>query len=241
MPVRNYYKPRSIRNLEKKSRRNFIISVIFVLLFIYFLINWGLPGLIGGLSIFNKTKTDQQKSIAEDVTLAPPVLNIPFEATNSSTLVINGYAASNAKVEIYLDDQYKETVDTSPDGNFKAEPVTLSLGTNNIFGKTIDENGKSSLPSKTIKINYSNEKPKLEVSEPEEDKQLKGGDKKVKVSGKTDPENNVTVNGVTIIVNSDGNFSTDQNINDGDNQITIFTTNSFGNSTQTQRKVTYTP
>lgn len=241
--MRSYYKPRSVRRLEKKGKQKLIFTVIGTIILIYFLITWGLPALIGGLSIFNKTSDTKSKpnAIQEDITLAPPVLNIPFEATNTATIKITGYATPNAKVEIYLDGDIETTTESDSSGNFQTDPISLSIGTNEITGKTINEKNKKSLPSKTIKITYNNEKPKLEVSEPEDGKKIQGGDKKLKVSGLTDPQNSVSVNGSTVILNVEGRFVTEIGINEGENTLVIVATNSVGNKTQIERKVTYQP
>lgn len=236
------YKPRSLRRLEKKSQRNIILTLIIAFALLYFALSWGLPALVGGLSLFNKYKpTVKIDTSNQDSAIAPPVLNIPFEATSSASIKISGYSMPNSKVEIYFDDALKTTTQTHDNGGFSTDPIPLSLGTNNIYGQTLNDQSKKSLPSKTIKIIYSNEKPKLELTEPSNGLQIKGGDKKVKVSGKTDPSNSVSINGVTIIVNSDGNFSKEIVINEGENTITVSAINSVGNSAQLEVKVNYAP
>ncbi len=97
------------------------------------------------------------------------------------------------------------------------------------------------MPSKVIKLIFNNEKPQLEIFEPTDGAQIKGGDKKVKVVGKTENLNSVSVNGLTVIVNNDGGFTIEVPLNDGDNTISIVVTNNVGNSTQIEKKVTYTP
>lgn len=237
------YKPRSLRRAEKKLKKNLVLTIVVIFVIAFVLLNWGLPALIGGLSAFNRLKPEEKKVELnlEDSAIAPPVLNIPFVATNSATIKISGYAAPKSKVELYLDDDLKDTVTTSIDGGFVFENVSLSVGINNIYGKTIDDKNHTSLPSKNIRLNYSSEKPKLEVTEPSDGQEVKGGDKKVNVSGKTDPDNLVSVNGQTTIVNSDGNFSIAININDGDNTLSILATNSIGNINKIERRVKYTP
>jgi hypothetical protein len=240
------YKPRSVRRLQKKSTKRLIFSLVLGLVLIYFIISWGLPALIGSLSFLNKFKAQPAKvESIEDSAIAPPVLNIPYEATNTAEINISGYSQSDSKVEIYIDDKLESSVGTLGDGSFRAEGVSLGLGTNNIHGITIieDEKGeaKKSLPSKNIRVLYSNDKPTLEVSEPSDGMEVKGGDKKVKVSGKTDPENSVSINGITAILSSEGNFSKEVSINDGENTISIESVNDVGNKTTEQRKVIYTP
>lgn len=244
------YKPRSVRRLEKRNKKNFLITIIGSLALLYFLLTWGLPLIVGSLTVLNRFKpnSDPAKSVSEDPAIAPPVLNIPYEATNTATIRISGYTTGNSQVEIYVDGELKDTSPTQEDGNFLSGDIPLVLGTNNIYGKTINPDNKSSLPSKTIKLIYSNQKPELEVTEPIDNYQVKGSNeqsssanKKVRVSGKTDPENNVTVNGILVIVNNQGNFTNEIPLNDGDNIINIVATNSVGNTTTISRKVTYTP
>lgn len=237
---RSNYKPRSLRKIENRNKQRLIWSIIISVFLIIVIFQWVLPSLIGQLTRLNRTSSKKITS-SENVELAPPVLNIPYEATNSSTIKIRGYATPQTKVQIYLDDSLINTQTSDSEGNFTTDPVDLSLGTNNIYGKTIDDNKKESLPSKTIQVIYNNDKPKLEIKEPEDNKEIKGGDKKVTIQGVTDPDDDIRVNGAKVIVNSDGSFSTTVNLNDGDNNINITAGNSVGNTTSIDRKVKYTP
>lgn len=236
------FKPRSLKRLENKSRNRLILSIILIIGIGYFIISWGLPVLIGSLSFLNKYKPQQEvvESI-EDTAIAPPVLNIPFEATSSPTIKILGYSQPNSKVEIYFDDELKSTVETGSEGNFTTEEIELALGTNNIYGKTVNEKGNKSLPSKNIKLIFNNEKPILDNIEPQDNHQIKGGDRKVRVSGKTDPNNSVTINGLTVILNGDGSFVKEMPLNDGENTITIIASSQTGSTAEIQRKVIYSP
>lgn len=237
-----YYQPRSVKKTEKRLRRNLILTILVIFSITYAAFTWGIPALIGSLSVFNKLKPETKKEkITENSAIAPPVLSIPFEATNSAHLPISGYASSNSEIEIFLDEQSVSKIKTEGDGGFKTDPIILSLGTNNITAVTINEKGEKSFPSKNIRLIFSNEKPKIEVSEPADGKVVQGGDKKTTISGKTDPTNSVTVNGSTVIVNSDGQFQTTVELSDGDNIVIVIATNNVGNTTQIQKKVTYIP
>src|SRR5258708_25756498 len=90
----SYYKPRSLRRLENKSRRNFILTIILGLVGVYLLLSWGLPALIGGLTTLNKFRHEgKTPAVAvEDAAIAPPVLNIPDRKStrlNSSHQIIS--------------------------------------------------------------------------------------------------------------------------------------------------------
>lgn len=238
-----YHSRRSVKRLVAKSRRNFAFSIILVIVLIYSTITWILPTFINGIGfVKDKTNPVQKKAPeSEGASVAPPVLNIPYEATNSSQIDIKGFGAPETKVKLYLDDELKQTIDVDKEGSFIFEKVELSIGTNNIYGKSLDDQGKESLPSKIFKLIYENDKPILSINEPEDEKKIQGGVKQIKVSGKTDPTVNVFINNTQVIVDKDGNFNTDQILNDGDNTFTIKAQSQAGNITETQRRVTYTP
>ncbi|MCL4366897.1 hypothetical protein M1563_01875 [Patescibacteria group bacterium] len=237
------FKSFTTRRLERKSRNKLIVTAIIsaFLLIVAFL--WLIPALVGGLSFINtfKPKTTTVQQVADTPTLAPPVLNIPYEATNTATIKISGYAQAFTKVELYVDNDLKTTVDTHGDGSFQSDDISLNLGTNNIYGKTVDDQGNTSLPSKTIPLNFDDQKPTLNIDQPEDNTVMNGGDKRITISGSTDSSKDVTVsaNGIRIIVNSDGHFSSTFTLNDGDNYISITATDSAGNTTTVTRKVTY--
>lgn len=235
------YQPYSQRRQLKKDRKRLIFSIIGAGILIYLLFFILLPWLIGGLSIFNKLKP---QSTAADVkpitsTLAPPVLNIPYEATNTSFIRVAGYALPDVSIEIYLDDKLATTTKTGSDGSFTTNDINLSLGSNDVTGKTVDNQGNKSLASKDIRLTYDNQKPNLTVDSPQDNQQT--SDTKITVSGSVDSSNiSVNVNGQRLIVSSDGKFSKDIQINPGDNNLTITASNNSGNSITISRKVTST-
>lgn len=239
-----YRSRRSARKLAQKSRRNFIVTLVIIGFLIYATIQWILPSLIGGLGFIRSSIKPSHKDVSvltENASLAPPVLNIPYEATNTAQIDVSGYASPNSKVKLYLDDESKETVDVSADGSFIFKDVSLSLGTNNIYAKSVDEKNKESLASKLIKVIYDNEKPSLTINEPEDNKTIQGGDKKVKISGNTEIGAQVLVNNSQIIVGKDGNFSSDQPLNEGDNNFNIKALDAAGNFTEAARRVVFQP
>lgn len=239
-----YKSRRSARRLARNSKRSFIITVIIIIVLLYATFAWVLPYFIGGISavknIIKPPKITVSNS-SQNSTLAPPVLNIPFEATNSAQIDITGFGTPYSKVKLYIDDESKQTTDVSSDGSFNFKNVSLNLGTNNIYGTTLDEKNKESLPSKTLKLIFDNEKPPLVINEPGDNKIIQGSDKKVKVSGKTNSGVHVFVNGGQTIVDEGGNFSTDVVINEGDNTISIKAVDIASNSTEIQRNVKYNP
>ena len=237
------YRTRSTRRLARKSRRNFLSTIIISALLIYATFFWILPNLINGLdTVKSFINPDQKKfqDISENPSLAPPVLNIPYEATNSSVIDIVGFTTPNSKVKIFVDDSLEAQVQAEDDGSFTAKNINLNLGTNNIYGKSIDDKDQESLPSKTIRLIFDNEKPVLEVSEPEDGKTFQG-ERKIKVLGKTETGAKVFINDTQAIVSSDGSFNSIFNLNDGENILTIKSEDLSKNFDEITRKVTFQP
>lgn len=238
------YRTRSGRRLVKRTKRKFFSTIIIILFLIFAAFHWLLPNVIGGVGtvrdVLKPVKQTDNPTTVGDV-LAPPVLFIPFEATNSAQIDIKGYATANSRVKIYLDDELKDTVSVDSNGNFVAKNMSLVLGKNNVYGKTIDEKNTESLPSKNVVVVFDNEKPTLEISQPEDGKTIGGGDKKVTVSGKADPDIPVLINSSRVITSSDGKFSTTISLNDGDNTISIKAVDNASNSTEIVRHVIYNP
>lgn len=235
------YRYRAAKRAAKKSKYNFVATIIIIAFLLYATINWILPNLIQGLGFVRSLFSAQtpKKVTNQSSTLAPPVLNIPYEATNTAQITIKGYSTPKSKVSIYIDDNLQGETETLEDGTFELKDVSLNLGTNNIYGKTQDANLES-LSSKTIKVFYDSEKPILEILEPEDGKEIQG-ERKIKIRGKTENAAKVFVNESRIITNSDGTFSTEYPLNDGENILTIKAVDEALNFTEIERKVIFKP
>lgn len=238
------YKTFSQRKNERKSQYRLILTVIVSIFLLYALAAWILPALIGGLSAIlhaGSTHDTTIQTAASDTVLPPPVLNIPYEATNTAQIKIDGYSTANTQVEIYDNNALQTTVKTDENGGFSAPSINLDLGDNAIYGITLDNKGNKSLPSKGIDVSFDNQPPTLNISSPSDNQVITGGDKKVTVSGTTDPNSSIVleVNGDRVIINQDGSFSDTVNLNDGDNTITISAQDNAGNVAQVSKKVTY--
>jgi hypothetical protein len=236
------YRTRSKRKIAKKGKRQLLTTIIIIIALLYITITWVLPFFINGLGTITGIfkQSTKQESIAENPNLAPPIINIPYEATSSSKINITGFAASHSTVKIYLDDTLVGTTTAEDNGSFTLQDVSLSLGTNNIYGKTEDEKGKESLASKTIKVIFDNEKPPLEVNSPSDGQTIQA-ERKLNVSGKTEPNATVTINNEQAIVDSEGKFSRQFNLSDGSNTFTIVARDTAGNTKELARNVTFNP
>lgn len=237
------YRSRYARRYSRRSKHNFLATLIIIIVLLWVTFTWILPpfiDILGKITGIFKTSPKVESSVLENPTLAPPVLNIPYEATNSASVDIKGFATARSKVKIYLDEELIQTADTTENGNFNAKGISLSLGTNSIYGRTEGENSQESLPSKTIQLIFDNEKPSLEISEPSDGQTFKG-ERKIKVSGKTEPGAVLSISGERVILGAEGKFNHEVSLSDGENTITIKVHDLAGNITEVARKVTFQP
>lgn len=237
------YRKRYIRRVSKQSKRNLFITIPLVGFILYATMVWILPNFVnvlGEVTSFFKPHNKQVKNISENPYLAPPVFNIPFEATNTAKINIDGFATPNSKVNLYLDDVQKEVVDVDSEGKFIFYDVDLNLGTNNIYGKTLDEKKQESLASKSLKVVYDNEKPNLQLISPADGTQIQG-DRKITIEGSTEVDAKVYINGSQIILGKDGKFKIDQFLNDGENIFKVKAVDRASNEVEDERRVNFTP
>jgi len=81
--------------------------------------------------------------------------------------------------------------------------------------------------------------PELEVTSPQDGTQAK--DKLIDITGKTEPNIKVDVNGIIVNSDSQGNFTASYSLNEGDNLLTIKAIDKAGNETVKKIHVIYKP
>lgn len=227
---------------EAKSQKKLFLTLGFGVVVLIALLLYGVPALIN-MSIFisNLSHKGQPATIqTQDTSVVfPPNLQPVYEATNSGTITVTGFSDKGNNVSLYLNgDQFGSTV-VSNNGTFTFPEVQLQNGQNTLYAKATNTTGKQSNDSNQLSILFKKSNPKLELAGPDDNSTVNGDKKFVVVSGLTDPEDTMTVNGHIVVVNPDGSFSYQQSLNDGDNTIDISASDSAGNQTKTTRHVKY--
>lgn len=216
--------------------RKIVPLLILSVIAIYFT-----PKILARLSLFfsgDVTKVVQENE--DRGILLPPILESVPQATNSAEFAVKGFSQEAGEVEIYVNDILKKTASTNSKGDFDIE-VNLFVGDNKIRAKSIDSNGVKSEFSKEIEVTYKKAKPILKVDQPEDGKHFSGDDKKITISGKTDPENELRINDRWAVVNSNGNFYFQFSLSEGENKLKIVVRDLAGNTATIDRTVTYSP
>lgn len=237
---RNQRYSRLTRTSEKQNKRQAVIFAAGIIFLLLILIQFG-PILINvfGNIVYNLRGGDAaEKQITGSALLQPPILNGVPSATQSAQISFSGIAPDKkGTVEIYLNDELEDEIDLDNKTQFSVN-INVKKG-DNIVKARYSINGKTSPFTDDFPVKYITEKPKLDVSFPTDGANFTKADKSINVTGDTDPENTVTVNGFRAIVDSNGHFSYLLQLNDGDNQIQIEAQNQAGIANDKSLKVTY--
>ena len=219
------------RYSEKQSRKQFIIFGLgtFLIIAILVLFSGSILNLFGNI-IFGIKGEDPNTSQINQLSevLQPPNLeNIP-SATSSAQIDISGTSIyEEGEIHLTVNEREVDSTNIRENQRFTFRRVALRNGVNRIKAHYSSDNGDSDFSREYI-INLSSEKPELEITSPSEGTTFRRADRRINVSGTTDQNGSVTVNGFRAVVSASGSFSYLLELTDGDNKIIIEATNQAG-------------
>ncbi len=222
---------------EKSNIKRIILFSILSVGLIIIMVTIGLPSL-GKLADFTGAFKGTSTANVDKSTPHPPIIDNLPEATNQATLNIGGISTTGSKVEVFVDrDKVGEA--QFQDTKFKYE-LTLKNGDNNISAKAVSDLGIESDFSQTKKVVLDTQAPKINLNSPTDGQSFSGPDsQRIKVTGQTDKDSQVFVNGYLASVSLDGSFSVFIPLHEGDNNIEIKAADQAGNTTVQTIKVHY--
>jgi len=158
-------------------------------------------------------------------------------ATNSPSISIDGSFVNFDKIEFYLNDKKVKEINNPSTDTFSETVQDLKIGENTIYLKGINTEENFSKKTQKYTVFYKNEKPKLEIFEPKNEEQTNKNE--IKISGETDKEVFVKINGLPITVDALGKFTTTLRLSEGENNIEIIAEDIAGNIETKTIKVIY--
>lgn len=203
----------------------FILAVVFVVV----MFKWGLPWFVNILAGPTGPKVTDINTSDDIVPPQTPTLFPLPEATNSATILVEGYTEADAEINVYRDDDLANTDRSDEKGVFKVE-LKLNEGENRIQVRARDSKGNES-QSVVRTVIYDKSGVNLTVDSPTDDTEIFGQkNQNVPFTGKVSkPEATVTVNGNYARVNADGNFTVTVRLYQGDNNILVRAVDRAGN------------
>lgn len=232
---------RLYRNLEKQTRKNVILNLFGIFVVLFLLIKFGIPILANFALFLSNTRNSVSSQTTQQGSnfISAPQLNPLPDATNSAQLKVSGIAQASSTIDLYLNDDIVDKTQADKNGNFSFEE-TLNKGNNKIYTKSrVDKN--ISDPSQTFDVIFKNTNPALTVNSPADGAQFSKDQSPINITGTSDSDTKVTVNGFWAIADQNNNFSYQLPLQNGDNQIKIIAVDSAGNKTEKDIKVTYSP
>lgn len=214
---------------QKKYFHQIIFYLLLLILIIIFIATIGIKLLIN-TTIFvaeishRNRDYSNQKTAKTDYILPPKILELP-NATNSAKIPIIIKAVSGKNLSIFLnDDLYKEA--TLQENFFKTD-IDLTPGENSIYLILEDPQTKEKKQSVMYRLIYKNEKPKLEITSPQN--QEKVSKDEIVIAGQTDKEVFVKISNLPVVVDAEGKFSSTLKLTQGENKIKIEAQDIAGN------------
>lgn len=222
---------------EQVTKKTVFMGFLTVLVFVLVAV-FGLPLLIKFSILLGNTKSQRDTKSENIVPPLAPRLIIPFEATSSSKIQIDGFAEAGSVVELFKNNQSIGKTDVTSDGNFSFGNIGLNEGENNFSAMANKDVGGSSEVSKTVSVVFDTTPPELTMSNPSEDV-LTVDSADFDIAGKSEKGVNVTVNSKVAIVDSDGNFKLKIQLNPGKNDVEIVVKDEALNETRKTVSITY--
>lgn len=233
------YSSRLARRYDRLSRQQAYLLLFGSAILLVLFIVYGFPAILNLTAGISGLRRSGNPTVADKgVAPAIPRLSEDFDATNSASIKLSGIADPKVTVELWQNGNSADTTVVGDDGKFSFN-VTLNKGENSFAVQATSEPGVKSVKSEIYKISYLNSLPKVEINTPNDGGTVK--DSQIVVSGKTDADVTITVNGRLAIVRSDGNFVGNLSLGNGDNKIKIVATDRAGNQTTKEITVKYQP
>ncbi len=227
------------RKHEKDSLRQAGRYILLTLVALFLVVKFGLPGLIRLAAFIGDLKSSGQP-IEKTDSLAPTLLPL-LEATNSAKINLAGYTEAGVTVKLNRGGIVVEETISDTEGNFEFKNAVLKEGNNEFFAEAVDSQGNSSEPSKTQLTTYDNTPPQLTIDQPKAGTRFFDKDSPMTISGQTEVDTSLTINGKFVLVDSEGKFSTKWPLAEGDNQLDFLARDPAGNETKKILTVNYTP
>lgn len=221
---------------EQITKKTIIFGFLTVVIAIALLV-FGLPFLIR-FSVF--LGENKKTGNSTDKVLPPlaPRLVIPFEATNSATIDVSGFAEAKVTVELLRNEVSVGKTEVTDNGDFSFKKISLDEGDNNFSAIASTENNGSSEGSTPIDVIYDKTPPSLNLTNPSENA-LSVDYADIDITGTTDKGSSILINGRMAMVDNNGNFKLRWQLNTGKNDMEVIARDVAGNETKKTISITY--
>lgn len=221
---------------DRKQRRRILFALLGIVGILALLFVFGLKLLVGFSVLVDRMRGSSPAAQSTHSLILPPVLDPLPIATNSAKLTVTGSGRPGLTAIVYQNEVEKKKISVDRDGVFTVELIG-SEGDNIISAKFIDGEGNTSELSTVLSVMVKTKPPILEVSAPADSASFSSDTQSIRIEGKTEPDNTVSVNDRFAIVDSSGSFSYILSRFQGEQTIKITATDPAGNTKTVERRV----
>lgn len=224
---------------EKKNKKTIWLSIIGIILVLFILFKFGIEALTNFSLFLSGSKNSQNAGSSNNQLnfVASPILNPLPTATNSAQIIISGVSDKNRTIYLYINSKKIDEIETDSKGHFSTNE-NLSKGENIISAKAKFKEKESDF-SNSYNVIFKNLAPKLDLTSPNDGQTFNKDQNKANVSGQTDSDVTITVNGFWAVIDENNSFSYLLPLQNGDNEIKIVAIDQAGNKTEKDLKVNY--
>lgn len=224
---------------RKQFLQSILFYVILTILFFVFFFTFGLRILLNASAFIanfsaNKSSPTTQEEVGFFGTFE--IDRIPT-ATNSAQINISGSVNNFDWLEFFVNGEKVKEKKVTSLNSFDEQIGDLNLGNNEIYIKAKATDVKKIKNSTKYSVLYKSNKPKLEISEPQDNS--KTSKTEISLIGMTDKETFVKVNDYPAVVDVEGKFQTSVKLKEGENKITILVADIAGNTDTKTLSVIY--
>lgn len=225
---------------EKRNTRQALVFGILSFLLILGLIFFGPSILVKMAVVFDNLRSSPSLPDTQE-TLPPPspLIIVPYEATNSATLNISGFAQANDEVEIFLNNALVKRISIEQSGSFEVEGLLLNEGQNELYAVATDKTTNKRAESERAVVWYDFSPPLLEIMRPK-DKTIFEVEA-IEIVGKTEPEASLFINEHLAIIDKEGNFTYRLSLSLGENSAIIKALDKAGNQSEQKLSLSFSP
>ena len=214
------------RSEEKKLMKQTVILAI-------------LSAIVGGIILFFILprsinflfKFIDSGQVEEDSSPPPqvPVIKAPDDATKEKLLTVTGFGEAGSEVVLVLNGEEVSRLDIGDDGGFSFE-IELMDGENKIAAFSINDQDKESALSREYAVTLDTETPTIVIDSPKDGAVIELRENQLTtIQGVTEPQAKVYVNDRLTMAKSDGKFSIQYQLQEGENKIRIRAIDKAGN------------
>jgi len=233
-----------MRSIKKTRGQNLLRILVFGSLTVIFLIiifSGGLTSLAGLTFSLMRPNSPSSSATLAPIFLPPPILLPLPSATNSAQIKLGGSSQTETTVEIFLNEETQLVIEVDTNGQFETK-LSLDENENQIYAIAQDLLGNYSSRSEKIKIIFDNQAPELEIETPAEDEKFyQEKNRAIEIHGQTETNASLYLNDHLLILNSNGEFSTQLKLEEGENILKFLVKDQAGNETEKEIMVFYQP